>query len=63
MRAASIRERVAAAKDRLTGAGIPRDEAELDARLLAQYVLGWDTTRLLTSGLDDAPPGFADRFD
>jgi release factor glutamine methyltransferase len=63
MRAASIRERVAAAKDRLTGAGIPRDEAELDARLLAQHVLGWDTTRLLTSGLDDPPPGFADRFD
>ncbi len=34
----------------------------LDARLLAQHVLGWDAARLLASGLDQAPDTFADRY-
>lgn len=41
---------IADARRRLRGAGIPADEAALDARLLAQHVLGWDAARLLTHG-------------
>jgi len=63
MRAATIREQVAAARDRLLAAGISRAEAELDARLLAQHVLGWDDVRFLTSGADEEPKGFSKRFD
>ena len=43
------------ARRRFRAAGIPPDEASLDARLLAQHVLGWDTARLLTHG-DQTPP-------
>lgn len=52
----SIRERVARAADRLRAAGIR--EAELDARLLAQTVLGWDTARLLIDSGEPEPPDF-----
>ena len=49
---------VAGARRRLRGAGIPADEAALDARLLAQHVLGWDATRLMTHGDEGAPGRF-----
>jgi len=51
----TIREYVAAASDRLRDAGIDAG-ANLDARLLAQHVLGWDAARLLASA-GDVPPG------
>jgi release factor glutamine methyltransferase len=47
---------VADARRRFRAAGIQQDEAALDARLLAQHVLGWDGTRLLTHGDEPAPP-------
>jgi release factor glutamine methyltransferase len=53
----TIRELVAAASDRLREAGISTS-ANLDARLLAQHVLGWDSTRLLASASEAAPEGF-----
>jgi len=53
----TIRELVAAASDRLREAGITTS-ANLDARLLAQHVLGWDTARLLASAGEAAPAGF-----
>ena len=53
----TIRELVAAASDRLREAGISAS-ANLDARLLAQHVLGWDSTRLLASAGEAAPEGF-----
>jgi release factor glutamine methyltransferase len=53
----TIRELVAAASDRLREAGISAS-ANLDARLLAQHVLGWDTARLLASASEAAPEGF-----
>src|SRR5438105_7882007 len=59
----SIRARVDAARHRLRGAGIPVDEAELDARLLAEHVLGWTTERYFADARSAAPPGFSDRFD
>ena len=50
------------AAGRLKAAGVPPDEADLDAQLLAARVLHWDRTRLLTSWREDAPPGFAEAF-
>lgn len=41
----TIHELVAAARLRLREAGIPDDEADLDARVLAERVLHWDTAR------------------
>jgi release factor glutamine methyltransferase len=38
----TLHEHVAAARRRLVAAGIGVEEADLDARLLAQHVLGWD---------------------
>ncbi|MGE0450667.1 MAG: peptide chain release factor N(5)-glutamine methyltransferase [Vicinamibacterales bacterium] len=51
---------IADARRRLRHAGIPAEEAALDARLLAQHALGWDGTRLLTHG-ESAPPAGFDR--
>jgi len=59
----SIHTRVAAARERLRQAGIPPDEAQLDARLLAEEVLGWDTARYFASGDEMEPPGFAPEFE
>lgn len=50
------------ARQRLRDAGIPDDEAGLDARLLAQLVLGWDAARFLTASDQPPPPDFAVRF-
>ena len=53
----TIREIVAVASDRLREAGIA-NSANLDARLLAQHVLGWDSARLLARAGEAAPPQF-----
>jgi len=47
----------------LLAAGIEPDEAALDARVLAEHVLGWDTARLLTSGTDPATSAFASGYE
>ena len=54
---------VADARRRFRAAGIPPDEAALDARLLAQHVLGWDATRLMTHGDEPATPDFHRHFE
>jgi release factor glutamine methyltransferase len=60
----SIHSRVAAAREKVRAAGIPDGEADLDARLLAEHVLGWDTARFFsTAAADPEPPGFADRYE
>ena len=43
----TLSERVAHARQRLPAAGIRQAEADLDARLLAQEVLGWNASRVL----------------
>ena len=48
---------------RLREAGITPTESDLDARLLAQHVLGWTTERFLTDARDPAPDGFAPHYD
>jgi release factor glutamine methyltransferase len=53
---------VEAARARLRAAGVPDQEADLDARLLARHVLDWDAARLLTDGIDPPPPGFSTAY-
>jgi release factor glutamine methyltransferase len=59
----SIHTRVSAARRRLRDAGIPPDEADLDARLLAEHLLGWDTARFFSAGGEPEPAGFAERYE
>jgi release factor glutamine methyltransferase len=59
----SIHSEVAAARQRLRDAGITPTESDLDARLLAQHVLGWTTERFLIDAREAAPEGFTPRYD
>jgi release factor glutamine methyltransferase len=59
----SIHRRVSAARQRLRDAGISHTESELDARLLAQHVLGWTTERFLTDAQSAEPDGFGARYE
>lgn len=54
---------IADARRRFRAAGIERDEAALDARLLAQRLLGWDAARLMTHGDEAASPEFAHDYE
>lgn len=49
---------VADARSQFRRAGIAADEAALDARLLAQHALNWDSARLMTHGDEPAPAEF-----
>ena len=59
----TIHTRVAAGRQRLRGAGISPVESDLDARLLAEHVLGWTTERFLTDAGRPAPEDFEPRYD
>src|SRR5262245_33984523 len=59
----TVHERVAAARTRLRAAGLREQEAELDARLLAQFALGWDAVVFSSNARDPEPPGFAERYE
>jgi release factor glutamine methyltransferase len=59
----TIHARVADARDRLVRAGVAREEADLDARLLAQHVLGWDDARFLTWATEPEASDFSRQFD
>jgi release factor glutamine methyltransferase len=59
----NIHAQVSAARLRLREAGITPTESDLDARLLAQHVLGWTTERFLTNARDPAPDGFTPHYD
>ena len=58
----SIHIHVAAARQRLRDAGISQTESDLDARLLAQHVLGWSTERFLVDANTQAPDGFTPQY-
>ena len=62
-RASTIHERVVRARQRLRTAGVSVDEADLDARLLAEHVLGWTTEYFFGHADEAAPPGFDAPFD
>ncbi|MGE3177139.1 MAG: peptide chain release factor N(5)-glutamine methyltransferase [Vicinamibacterales bacterium] len=59
----SIHDLVSGARQRLRAAGIDPTEADLDARLLAQHLLGWDAARYFADASrqagDDFQAGFA----
>src|SRR4029077_11929270 len=59
----TIHRRVSAARERLREAGISHSESDLDARLLAQHVLGWTTERFLTDAQLGEPDGFVPRYE
>ncbi|MGH9143482.1 MAG: peptide chain release factor N(5)-glutamine methyltransferase [Vicinamibacterales bacterium] len=59
----SIHAQVSAARQRLRNAGITPTESDLDARLLAQHVLGWTTERFLSGAREPVPDGFSLRYD
>jgi release factor glutamine methyltransferase len=61
--AVTVHEHVAAARTRLCAAGIPRQEADRDARLLARWLLGWDASRFWTNANDDEPAGFDSNYE
>lgn len=58
----SIQSRVAAARQQLRDAGLSSKEADLSARLLAEYLLGWSTERFLVEGIEPEPSGFFARY-
>jgi release factor glutamine methyltransferase len=58
----TIRAAVADARDRLSAVGIPRPEAALDARLLAQELLGWNAARFHTEADREPPPSFPPQY-
>jgi release factor glutamine methyltransferase len=58
----TVHARVAAARVHLRQSGVSPTEAALDARLLAQFALGWTAERFLAAGHEDEPPGFAPRY-
>jgi release factor glutamine methyltransferase len=58
----SIHVQVVAARQRLRDAGISQTESDLDARLLAQHVLGWTTERFLTDAHAQVPDGFMPQY-
>jgi release factor glutamine methyltransferase len=59
----SVHEQVFAARQRLRDAGIPHIDCDLEARLLAQHVLGWSTERFLIDAHAPEPTGFTPSYD
>lgn len=60
---ASVADRLTAARQRLTAAGLSAADAALDAEVLARHILGWDRAALLTHGREPERQGFADALD
>lgn len=60
---APLHERLADARDRLIRAGIAKDEAALDAEVLARHVLNCDRATLLTRAHDPLPSAFGRLYD
>jgi release factor glutamine methyltransferase len=58
-----LHERLADARDRFIQAGIPRDEATLDAEVLARHVLDCDRATFLTRARDPLPTAFNRLFE
>ena len=60
--AATLRDIVAAASERLIQAGIGEPVAALDAEVLARHALGWDRGAYFARRADPAPDGFGPSF-
>ena len=57
-----LRDALGLARDKLTGVGIPPDEAAIDVDLFARTILGWDRARILTESGQAAPAGLEPKF-
>ena len=55
----TFREHLAAARVRLTSAGLPVTEAAFDAEILARHALQWDRATFIARAADQAPAEFA----
>jgi release factor glutamine methyltransferase len=58
----TLRQALAAARDRLVAAGIAPDEAAIDVELFAKTILGWDRARVLTESTHPTPAGLEPTF-
>ena len=58
----TVRGHVDAARARLVSAGLERQEAAIDAEVLARSVLGWDRATYLSDGRTEAPGDFPERY-
>jgi release factor glutamine methyltransferase len=59
----TIHTLVTAARARFRAAGISDAEAEIDARVLAERVLGWTTERFFTDANEPERAGFAEQYE
>jgi release factor glutamine methyltransferase len=62
MAGTTFADEVARGRERLVAAGIPQDQARLDAELLARHALGWDRAVWLASRRDLAPDPFVSEY-
>jgi release factor glutamine methyltransferase len=58
----TLRQRLLAARARLTGAGVDNNEAVLDTNLLARHVLGWSRSDMILRQDEPPPSGFEEAF-
>ena len=58
----NLRDRLLAARSRLTAAGVDPSEAVLDTNLLARHVLKWTRSEMLLRQEDPPPAGFEEAF-
>ena len=58
----SVRGHVHAARARLISAGFEREDAAVDAEVLARSALGWDRATYFSDVRTEAPVDFADRY-
>jgi release factor glutamine methyltransferase len=58
----TVHQHVADARGRFREAGLSTKGAELDARLLAQHVLGWTAEEFIAALDEPGPPDFAPRY-
>lgn len=59
----NVRQKINAARARLTAAGIDNGEAGRDAGLLARHLLGWDRAMLMVRESDEAGENFSAKYD
>jgi release factor glutamine methyltransferase len=58
----TLHDHLAHARERLVAAGVPPQDAALDAEVLARHVLGWDRARLVASAREPASVAFANDY-
>jgi release factor glutamine methyltransferase len=58
----TVSAQIAGGREALVDAGFRRDDAALDAEVLARELLGWDRARLLADGHEPAPAEFGSRY-